>query len=70
MKNIVSSMDEAQNIGHAELLEIVTQQKRQIEKLEFDCSMLNQFVLSLASSSKSEVSNPRMSIEFALDLEK
>jgi hypothetical protein len=46
LNNRVSNQDEAQNSRHAEMLEIVTQQKRQIEKLEADYDMLYHYQVS------------------------
>jgi hypothetical protein len=54
--------EEAQNNGYAEILEIVTQQNRQIEKLEGECNRMHLVVNSLARSSQSAVSLRRMSI--------
>jgi hypothetical protein len=50
LKNRVSNQDEARNISHPYLLEIVNQQKRQIEKLKDDYSMLYKLVLDHTKS--------------------
>lgn len=57
LSNRISSTDKAQKSKHAEVLEIVAHQKREIEELEAECSMLYLLVLGLARSS-----HPKLSI--------
>jgi hypothetical protein len=49
-------------------LEIIVQQKRHIETVEEECSMLHQLVIGLTRSSHFVISHQRMSIGFVLEI--
>lgn len=46
-----ANLEETQKFKHAEVVEIMAKQGKQIEKLETQCEMLYQLVLSLSRSS-------------------